>query len=127
MAFPINELPVDLSSAWVGEGQPISIPSPIPTPAQPQPRMWSSTCLPRVYNSPERIQSRSAPLSRRGGVLTIPADMLAGVLSGELRLEIADTRHGPFEWLWSLHRVDKEPPQNPLTLQPAALYVRPGL
>jgi len=45
--------------------------------------------------------------------------------SAELRLQAADTRHGPFEWLWSLHPVDNQPPSSVQIRRPVQ-YFRPG-
>ena len=118
--LPDLELPIDMTSAWVGEGQPIAYTL-----------TYTNTGTVLANNVVVNLSSQGLQLTGEnpnsigtvaagdGGVLTIPADMLAGVLSGELRLEIADSRHGPFEWLWALHRVDKDPPLNFAIFYPA--------
>jgi hypothetical protein len=60
-----------------------------------------------------------------GEVQITAAAWAGGGPTGALRIEVADTLHGPFEWLWSRHSVDSAPPTG-LTIVDDGAYVRPG-
>lgn len=120
-------LPLDQHSAWLGNSQPITYTLTYTNtgnaPAEGVVITLSSNGLEGIDPS----ISLPTILPGTGGSLTLQAAVTAEAgLSVELIAQVSDVRHGPYEWLWVQHSLDRQPPQD-LSIDYPEKYIGPGV